>query len=125
MTERLYLDDAYLRECDATVQRVDGDLVVLDRTVLYAESGGQAADHGSLRWDGGEARVVDAQVAGGGHVGEARPACAMPPFRRRSSGGSCPRSGGTLRHTSSSARHSPWIRTRRRTPRRSRRTPRT
>jgi misacylated tRNA(Ala) deacylase len=70
MTRRLYLDDAYLKECDATVQRVEGDQVVLDQTVLYAESGGQAADHGLLRWDGGEARVVDSQVAGGGHVGD-------------------------------------------------------
>ena len=70
MTRRLYLEDAYLRECDSTVQRVEGNLVVLDQTVLYAESGGQAPDHGWLRWDGGEARVVDSQVAGGGHVGD-------------------------------------------------------
>lgn len=71
MTHRLYLEDAYLRECDATVLRVEeGRRVVLDRTILYAESGGQAADHGWLRWDGGEARVVDSQVAGGGHVGD-------------------------------------------------------
>lgn len=70
MTQRLYLDDAYLRECDATVARVDGQRVVLDRTVLYAESGGQAADHGRLSWDGGTARVVDSQVEAGGHVGD-------------------------------------------------------
>lgn len=70
MTHRLYLDDAYLRECDARVVRVEGNLVVLDRTVLYAESGGQAPDHGALTWDGGEAKVVDSQVAGGGHVGD-------------------------------------------------------
>ncbi len=70
VTERLYLADAYLRTCDATVARTQGDLVVLDRTVLYAESGGQAPDHGVLRWDGGEARVVDSQVEGGGHVGD-------------------------------------------------------
>lgn len=70
MTRRLYLDDAYLRECDARLASVDGQKVVLDATVLYAESGGQAADHGWLRWDGGEARVVDSQIAGGGHVGD-------------------------------------------------------
>lgn len=70
MTRRLYLDDAYLRECDARVVGVDGSKVVLDQTVLYAESGGQAPDHGTLRWEGGEARVVDSQVAGGGHVGD-------------------------------------------------------
>jgi len=70
VTKRLYLDDAYLRECDARVVSADGQKVVLDQTVLYAESGGQAPDHGILSWDGGEARVVDAQVAGGGHVGD-------------------------------------------------------
>lgn len=70
MTKRLYLDDAYLRECDAVVARVDGAKVVLDQTVLYAESGGQAADHGVLSWDGGEGRVVDSQVEAGGHVGD-------------------------------------------------------
>lgn len=71
MTRRLYLDDAYLKACDATVLRVEeGRRVVLDQTVLYAESGGQAPDHGWLRWGGAEARVVDSQVAGGGHVGD-------------------------------------------------------
>lgn len=70
MTRRLYLDDAYLRACDATVVSIDGNAVVLDQTVLYAESGGQAADHGALAWDGGSARVVDSQVAGGGHIGD-------------------------------------------------------
>ena len=70
MTRRLYLDDAYLRECDATVVSVDGSRVVLDQTVLYAESGGQAPDLGTLAWDGGSAKVVDSQVAGGGHVGD-------------------------------------------------------
>jgi len=70
VTKRLYLDDAYLRECDARVVLVDGQNVVLDQTVLYAESGGQAPDHGWLAWDGAEARVVDSQVRGGGHVGD-------------------------------------------------------
>lgn len=70
MTKRLYLDDAYLRECDAKVVSVAGQNVVLDQTVLYAESGGQAPDFGALAWDGQEAKVVDSQVAGGGHVGD-------------------------------------------------------
>lgn len=70
MTKRLYLEDAYLRECDATVVGLDGNKVVLDQTVLYAESGGQAPDFGTLHWDGRSAKVVDSQVAGGGHVGD-------------------------------------------------------
>lgn len=70
MTRRLYLDDAYLRACEARVVSVAGDLVVLDQTVLYAESGGQAPDFGTLAWGGSQARVVDTQVASGGHTGD-------------------------------------------------------
>lgn len=71
MTRRLYLDDAYLKECDARVVAVHEGRVVLDQTVLYAESGGQAPDRGVVSWGGGvEVRVVDSQVAGGGHVGD-------------------------------------------------------
>lgn len=65
MTELLYLADAYLRSCAARVLAVDGARVTLDRTVLYAEGGGQAADHGTLRWTGGEARVVDSRYHDG------------------------------------------------------------
>src|SRR5690625_6120488 len=35
--------------------------VILDRTGFYAESGGQNADAGHLRWDGGTAEVLDIQ----------------------------------------------------------------
>ncbi len=35
--------------------------VILDRTGFYAESGGQNADAGVLRWDGGRAEVLDVQ----------------------------------------------------------------
>jgi misacylated tRNA(Ala) deacylase len=81
VTKRLYLDDAYLKECSARVLRVEGNAVVLDQTVLYAESGGQAPDLGALRWDGQEARVLDSQVVSGGHTGDIvhRVEGALPP----------------------------------------------
>ncbi len=39
----------------------DTVLVVLDRTPLYGEGGGQVGDLGALSWQGGRARVLDTQ----------------------------------------------------------------
>jgi len=57
MSEDLCAHDAYLRTCDAVVQEVREDGVVLDRTVCYARGGGQPGDTGTLRWEGGSCRV--------------------------------------------------------------------
>jgi alanyl-tRNA synthetase len=43
-------------------------VAVLDRTVFYAESGGQVGDIGSIAWDGGRARVLDTQKDTAGTV---------------------------------------------------------
>ena len=65
MTERLYYDNAYLTEFDATVldcREENGQhLVLLDRSAFYPTSGGQPFDTGTL----GHARVTDVNVAGG------------------------------------------------------------
>lgn len=48
-----------------------GDIVevLFDTTPFYAESGGQAGDHGTLEWPGGEAEVIDVRKhAGDLHV---------------------------------------------------------
>ncbi len=47
-TECLFRDDSYLRECDARVVAVNEQGVVLDRTIFYANSGGQPGDLGVL-----------------------------------------------------------------------------
>ena len=59
MTERLYYDDAGLREVAATVLASGAAGIVLDRTVFYARAGGQPGDVGALRWPGGETAVAD------------------------------------------------------------------
>ena len=59
MTERLFLEDAYLRHATARVLSAAPEGVVLDRTVFYARSGGQPGDTGTLRWPGGEMRVAE------------------------------------------------------------------
>jgi misacylated tRNA(Ala) deacylase len=48
VTELLYLDDAYLREFDATVVAVDSGAVARGRTAFYPGGGGQPADTGRL-----------------------------------------------------------------------------
>lgn len=48
MTELLYQTDAYLRDFDAQVLAIEGTAVALDRTALYATSGGQPHDTGTL-----------------------------------------------------------------------------
>jgi len=81
MTEEIGATDAYARETEATVVESGDEGVVLDRTVFYVRGGGQPGDTGSLRWDGGEARVTDTVRRGGRllHVveGEPPPAAAV------------------------------------------------
>ncbi len=66
MTELLFHADAYLKEFDATVTRVEGDSIVLDRTAFYARSGGQPSDAGTLSVSAGaeEYRVLESKKQG-------------------------------------------------------------
>ena len=58
-TECLFREDAYLKDCEATVVAVNPDGgVLLDRTVFYAVSGGQPADRGTLAGAAGEPIAV-------------------------------------------------------------------
>ena len=68
MTEQLFREDSYLKECDAVVVAVDGDAIVLDRTVFYPMGGGQAADTGTIDWEGGSATVIDTRYGDGGAI---------------------------------------------------------
>jgi len=49
VTQKLYLDNSYLKECEASVTKVIGEkFVVLDKTIFYCQSGGQPSDTGKL-----------------------------------------------------------------------------
>ncbi len=49
MTEKLYLNDAYLKECEARINKITDRGIILDRTVFYARGGGQPGDSGTLK----------------------------------------------------------------------------
>ena len=68
MVEELFRQDAYIKETDATVTAVEERGVRLDRSIFYPTGGGQPGDTGLLRWDGGEATVVDTVKADGSDV---------------------------------------------------------
>ena len=68
-------------ECDATVTVIvkdgavsdtiaDGEdgVIILDKTVIYGESGGQMGDHGEITGDGFKAIVTDAKKLGDGKI---------------------------------------------------------
>lgn len=68
MTEQLFRDDAYLRECTATITAADAEGIELDRTVFYPLGGGQPGDTGQLNWGGDEIRIIDTRYADGGVI---------------------------------------------------------
>jgi misacylated tRNA(Ala) deacylase len=61
-TQRLDLDDASIREWDATVVAADAERgLVLDRSAFYPGGGGQPPDEGVLLWGGVRTRIVGAR----------------------------------------------------------------
>jgi misacylated tRNA(Ala) deacylase len=62
-TELLFRDDAYARDCAAkVVGHTDRGGVILDRTVFYANSGGQPGDTGRLIGESGAALDVGTAI---------------------------------------------------------------
>lgn len=60
MTEELFRDDSYRQECNATVVGIEGDALILDKTVFYPTGGGQPGDTGFLTTtEGRRIEVVD------------------------------------------------------------------
>jgi misacylated tRNA(Ala) deacylase len=55
----LFRNDSYLQRCDATVVGVTDQGLVLDRTVFYANSGGQPGDRGVIRTAAGNEIAVE------------------------------------------------------------------
>ncbi|MGB9732444.1 MAG: alanyl-tRNA editing protein AlaXM [Candidatus Micrarchaeia archaeon] len=62
MTEKLYWQDPYAKEFNAKIAKLNGNEVILDRTLFYPGGGGQPNDMGKLVCNGEEYRVVGARV---------------------------------------------------------------
>ncbi len=68
MTEALFRDDAYRRECQTQVVAVEDAGVVLEATVFYPVGGGQPGDHGKIDFPGGCGEVVDTRPGDAGAI---------------------------------------------------------
>ncbi|MGY6554923.1 MAG: alanyl-tRNA editing protein [Wenzhouxiangella sp.] len=79
MTRRLYNEDAYLSQCQATVEALSERGVILNATVFYPTGGGQPGDVGELRWDGDTARVADTVTDESGRIVHVLAEDASPP----------------------------------------------
>ncbi len=80
-TECLFRDDAYLRDCAATVIGATEQGLILDRTVFYANSGGQPGDRGVLTTSAGKISVETAVFTDPGktEIAHVLPAASAPP----------------------------------------------
>ena len=61
MTELLFNEDSYLENCEATIMSSENNIIQLDRTIFYAESGGQPGDVGEIILNDRVLKVIDTQ----------------------------------------------------------------
>lgn len=73
-TEKLWIKEPYLTECEVTVLYVQDNYIITDRTVFYAESGGQVADQGWIN----DVRVNDVQKQPGRVIHPTHPDVDVP-----------------------------------------------
>jgi len=61
-TRKRYYEDGFLGSCQASVIKIEADMIELDATVAFPEGGGQEADHGTITLDNGSGlRFIDAR----------------------------------------------------------------
>lgn len=68
-TELLYLADSYLKTCEAIIEHVEDlngqTIIYLDKTIFYAQGGGQPADAGLIKGENGVFTVTHVSYNGG------------------------------------------------------------
>ena len=55
----LFLEDSYLKEFEAKIININDNKIILDKTALYAKSGGQPGDTGSLIFNDKKIDIID------------------------------------------------------------------
>jgi misacylated tRNA(Ala) deacylase len=70
MSNALYMHDSYLKEFEARVVSMNGNLIALDKTAFYAKGGGQPFDTGVLVKEGQDYPVVSVRKQDGAIVHE-------------------------------------------------------
>lgn len=58
---KLYYEDAYLKEIEATITEIDNNKAILDKTIFYPQAAGEPGDSGSING----CRVTDTQLIDG------------------------------------------------------------
>lgn len=58
MVERLYLNDARRKEFDASVTRVQNNMLFMDKTAFYPTGGGQPCDTGTVTVEGRTYKII-------------------------------------------------------------------
>ena len=64
MTELIYLKDSYQQEFEATITKVEGRFITLDKSLFYPQSGGQPSDTGKLIKEDKEFKIISAKKIG-------------------------------------------------------------
>ena len=77
-TEELAPQDSYMSTAEGIVVSLADDGLVLDRTVFYAQGGGQPGDIGTITWDSGSVEVVDTVRRGGAPFHVVAPGSVLP-----------------------------------------------
>ena len=79
MTDLLYRTDPYLKTAESVVTRTDEQGVYLDRTIFFAQGGGQPGDSGRLVWGDSSCRVVNTVRGAAGAIIHLCPRESRPP----------------------------------------------
>ncbi|ONK23768.1 hypothetical protein BLX87_08830 [Bacillus sp. VT-16-64] len=70
MTVELYVEDSFLKECQANIVTMDGRFVSFNQTIFYPGGGGQPCDKGLMQQEGQAYKVVNVKLENGEIVHE-------------------------------------------------------